>query len=89
MGVGSTQRLGVAGYLLLTVIVLAALVASIWAIADAASTPAEAFSAAGSSKTMWLMLIVFFTLALDFIGVILAIVYFALVRPRVHAVHHP
>jgi hypothetical protein len=79
----------VAAYALLTLIAVAALAISIWAIVDAASTPAEAFSAAGSSKKMWLMLIVFFTLALDLIGVILAIVYFTHIRPRVHAVRLP
>ncbi|HKI19393.1 MAG TPA: DUF2516 family protein [Isosphaeraceae bacterium] len=78
-----------AGYTVLTLIVMVALATSIWAIVDAALTPAEAFSAVGSSKKMWLMLIVFFTIALDLIGVILAIAYFTLVRPRVRAVQHP
>jgi len=77
---------GDVSYALLSLIALVALAVSIWGIADAASKSTEAFSAAGSSRKMWMMLLVFFTLALDVIGVILAIVYLALVRPRVRAV---
>lgn len=72
-----------AAYVLLSAVVLGSLALSIWAISDVMATPAGAFSAAGSSRKKWLMLLVFFTLALDVIGVILAIAYFALVRPKV------
>ena len=75
-----------AGYLMLTLIAVVALGVSIWAIVDAASTSPEDFKAAGSSRKMWMVLLVFFTLAADVIGVILAIVYLALLRPRVRAV---
>ncbi|HUC37466.1 MAG TPA: DUF2516 family protein [Acidimicrobiales bacterium] len=80
---------GLAAYTLLLVIALGALAISIWAIADAASKSSEAFRAAGSSRKKWMMVLVFFTIALDVIGVVLAIVYLALVRPRVRAVQHP
>jgi hypothetical protein len=58
---------------------------SIWAIADVAATPAQAFQHVGSSRKRWLMLLVFFTLCLDVIGAPLAAVYFAFVRPKVRA----
>ncbi|MHB8438091.1 MAG: DUF2516 family protein [Acidimicrobiales bacterium] len=74
-----------AAWILLFALVLGSLALSIWAIVDVAATPAEAFSGAGSSRKKWLMLLVFFTLALDVIGVILAIAYFALVRPKVRS----
>ena len=77
-----------AGYTLLTLIVLAALAVSIRAIVDAASTPPEAFSAAGSSKRLWVLLLIFFTVALDLVGVFLVIAYFAFMRPRVRTAVH-
>lgn len=72
-----------AAYILLSAAVIGSLALSIWAIVDVAAIPAETFSVAGSSRKKWLMLLVFFTLALDAIGVILAIAYFAFVRPKV------
>ncbi len=72
-----------AGYALFTFVAMACLGVSIWAIADAASSSTDAFKAANSSRKRWLMLLVFFTLALDVIGVILAVVYLTVVRPRV------
>lgn len=76
-----------ADYVVLTAVVVGCLALSIWAIADLAGTPAEAFSAAGSSRRRWLMLLVFFTLALDVVGVVLAIAYFAVTRPKVRSLH--
>jgi hypothetical protein len=57
----------------------------IWAIVDAASRPSGAFSAAGSSKAMWISLIVIFWLITGIVGLILAVVYLASIRPRVRA----
>jgi len=80
---------GLVAYTLLSLIALGALAISIWAIADAASKPSEAFRAAGSSRKKWMMVLVFFTIALDVIGVVLAMLYLATVRPKVRAVQHP
>lgn len=74
-----------AAYVLLSTVVLGSLALSIWAISDVVATPVETFSAAGSSRKKWLMLLVFFTLAGDVIGVVLAIAYFAVVRPKVRS----
>ena len=64
-------------------VVLVSLALSIWAISDVVATPDEAFTAAGSSRKKWLMLLIVFTIALDVIGVALAIAYFAVIRPKV------
>ena len=74
-----------AAYVSLSAVILGCLALSIWAIADVATTPAEIFSAAGTSRKKWLMLLVAFTLALDVIGVVLATAYFALVRPKLRS----
>lgn len=68
------------------IIFLAGLVIPIWAIADAASRPTQAFAVAGSSKAMWISLIVVFWLITGVIGFVLACVYLASIRPRVKAV---
>lgn len=72
-----------AAYVLVSAVVIGSLALSIWAIVDVAATLDEVFSAAGLSRKKWLMLLVFFTIALDVIGVALAIAYFTVVRPRV------
>jgi Protein of unknown function (DUF2516) len=65
---------------------LVGFVIPIWAIVDAASRPSGAFSAAGSSKAMWISLIVVFWLVTGIVGLILAAVYLASIRPRVRAI---
>jgi hypothetical protein len=72
-------------FVLLFVLVVG-LVIPIWAIVDAVSRPSGAFSAAGSSKPMWIVLIVVGWLVTGLIGIILAVVYLASIRPRVRAV---
>jgi len=72
--------------LIVLVIALVALVIPIWALVDSISRPSGAFAAAGSSKGMWIALIVLFWLFTGIIGVILSIVYLASIRPRVRAV---
>lgn len=68
------------------VVVLVGLVIPVWAIVDAASRPSAAFAAAGSSKAMWITLIVVFWLVTGLIGFVLACVYLASIRPRVRTV---
>ena len=67
------------------IIILVFLVLPIWALVDAISRPAGAFKAAGSSKGMWIALIVVFSLLTGIVGVVLSIVYLASIRPRVRA----
>jgi hypothetical protein len=67
-------------------IALVGLVIPLWAIVDALSRPSGAFKAAGSSKGMWVALILVFWLLTGLIGVVLAVVYLAAIRPRVRAV---
>ena len=76
---------GVEGLIVL-VIALVTLVIPIWALIDSISRPSGAFAAAGSSKGMWIALIVLFWLLTGIVGVILSIVYLASIRPRVKAV---
>jgi len=71
---------------IILVIGLVALVIPIWALVDAISRPGGAFTGAGSSKAMWIALIVFFWLVTGIVGTVLSIVYLASIRPRVRAV---
>ena len=68
------------------IVAVAGLLVPIWAIADAASRPTGAFVAAGSSKALWITLIVVFWLVTGVVGFVLACVYLASVRPRVKAI---
>ena len=69
----------------LIVISLAAIVVPIFAVIDAARRPGPAFAAAGSSKGLWIAVIVVFTLLTGVVGLILACIYLASVRPKVRA----
>ena len=69
--------------------ILVHLVICIWALVDAASRPSAAFAAANSSKTLWIALIVVLWIFTGIVGLILAIVYLASIRPRVRAVQLP
>ena len=68
------------------IVAVAGLLVPIWAIADAASRPTGAFVAAGSSKALWITLIVVFWLVTGVVGFVLACVYLASIRPRVRAI---
>ena len=68
------------------IVAVAGLLVPIWAIADAASRPTGAFVAAGSSKALWITLIVVFWLVTGVVGFVLACVYLAAIRPRVKAI---
>ena len=75
---------GLDGVLVL-LIALVTLIVPIWALVDSISRPTAAFTTAGSSKGMWIALIVLFWLFTGIIGVVLSIVYLASIRPRVRA----
>ena len=72
--------------LIVVVVAVVTLVIPIWALVDSISRPSGAFAAAGSSKGMWITLIVLFWLFTGIVGVILSVVYLASIRPRVKAV---
>ena len=76
---------GVDGIIILVglIVGIAGLAVPIWALVDAGSKPSRAFDAAGSSKGMWMALIIVFWLLTGIVGLVLAIVYLASVRPRV------
>jgi len=65
---------------------LVGLVLPIWVLVDAISRPTGAFTAAGSSKGMWIALILLFWLFTGIVGVVLSVVYLASIRPRVKGV---
>ena len=62
------------------------LVIPLWALVDAISRPGGAFTAAGSSKGLWIALIVLFSIFTGVIGLLLGIVYLVSIRPRVKAI---
>jgi hypothetical protein len=55
----------------------------IWAIVDAASRTPASFTAAGSSKTLWITLMLVFMFFFAPLSIILAFVYLVSVRPKV------
>jgi hypothetical protein len=57
----------------------------IWAVVDAASRTSASFNAAGSSKTLWITLILVFMFVFGPISIILAFVYLVSVRPKVRS----
>ncbi len=65
---------------------LVSLAIPIWALIDSISRPTGAFTAAGSSKGMWIALIGLGWLLTGIIGVVLSVVYLVSIRPRVRAV---
>ncbi len=63
------------GGLIVLVIALVALVIPISALIDSISRPSSAFAAAGSSKGLWIALIVLFWLVTGVVGLILSVVW--------------
>jgi len=57
----------------------------IWAAVDAIRKPSSSFKAAGSSKALWLVLVIAPAVLLPFLGVSLAIIYLAAIRPRINS----
>ncbi len=62
-----------------------AFVIPLWAIVDAISRPTAGFKAAGSSKALWLILLIVTWILTGLVGLILSVVYLASIRPRVRA----
>ncbi len=71
-------------FLILVVVALALVSLSIWALIDVAMKADDAFTRAGTSKVMWLILIAGFTVVFAPIGIILSIAYLSSVRRRVN-----
>jgi hypothetical protein len=67
---------------ILIAILLASFVAVIWALIDSVSRSDEEFAAVGSSRILWIVLIVFGTLLGGMVGLASAIVYLAAIRPK-------
>jgi hypothetical protein len=76
---------GLDGFVVL-VIGLMFLVLPIWAIVDAIVRPGAAFTAASSSKGFWIGVLLASWIITGIVGVVLAVVYLASIRPRVRAV---
>jgi len=64
------------------VFALVGLGVTLWAIIDAASTPASTFRDAGSSRSMWIALISVLYLFTVYLGIIVAAVYLGVIRKR-------
>jgi hypothetical protein len=62
-----------------------AFVIPLWAVIDAISRPTAAFAAAGSSKALWLTLLLVFWFFTLVVGLVLSVVYLVSIRPRVRA----
>jgi len=70
--------------LIFFVLIVAGVVCLVWAVLDSARRPRGAFTAAGSSKTLWVTLLAALGVLIPFAGVILALVYLLNIRPRVN-----
>jgi predicted membrane protein len=66
-------------------VLIAALAIAVWATVDAVRRPREAFSLAGSSKLLWVTLLVMFDVLAFFVSAVLGAVYLVRIRPRVAA----
>jgi hypothetical protein len=64
--------------LVLLLVILLVMVLPIWSVLDAALRPDGAWQAAGQSKVVWVLVILFMPL----VG---SLIYFAAVRPKVRA----
>jgi hypothetical protein len=67
------------------IVAVVMLVIPIWALVDSIARPSAAFSAANSSKGMWVALIAITWLLTGIIGTVLSVVYLVSIRPRVRA----
>ena len=65
------------------VLIVAGVVCLVWAVLDAARRQRGAFTAAGSSKTLWVTLLAVLGVLIPFAGMILAVFYLLSIRPRV------
>ena len=69
-------------FFILIALIVASIVAVIWALIDLVTRSKEDFEAVKSSKTLWITLVVIGTLLGGIVGLALAIVYLVTVRPR-------
>jgi len=69
---------GSVSFFVLMLVVIAMLALPLYTIIDAATRSSEAFRAADSNKTLWIVLPFFF-------GILAAIVYLAAIRPKLKA----
>jgi hypothetical protein len=65
------------------------LIIPIWAIIDAASRPDKQWLGIGNNKGLWVILMLLGTLFCGPVGLIAAIYYLAVMRPRLNAVSGP
>jgi hypothetical protein len=78
-------NIGPAEMVVIGIVWLVPLALAIWAIVDAASRPAAAWDAIGSSRGVWIALLVIFTVFCNLVGLVLSIVYLTSVRRRLIA----
>ncbi len=71
--------------LLILVLGLVIFAIPLWAVIDAAVRPQTAWQAAGQSKVLWLILVIATWLLTGILGLVLAIVYLTVIRPKVAA----
>jgi hypothetical protein len=76
------------GLLLIGVAAVATLAATIWAVLDACHHPAVAWRRIGQSRPLWVALLIGGWLVTGVLGLVLALVYLATVRPRLLAARH-
>ena len=69
-------------FFILVALMIASLVAVIWAFIDSVSRSDAQFTAVGSSRILWIALIAFGTLLGGMVGLASAIVYLAAIRPK-------
>jgi heme A synthase len=69
-------------FFILIAVLIASFVAVIWALIDSVSRSDQEFAAVGSSRILWIVLIVFGTLLGGMVGLAAAIVYLAAIRPK-------
>ncbi len=57
----------------------------VWAMIDAAIRPDPAWKDAGQNKVLWIVLLLAALLVLRPVGILVAIAYFAVIRPKIRA----
>lgn len=68
--------------LFILLVVLVFLVIPVWAIIDAIIRPGGQWAAADQNKVLWIVLLVVGTFVLGPVGLVLSIVYFVSIRPK-------
>ena len=87
-GVGECETAGIVIVLALVFLVVVAIPAlCIWTAIDAASQPEWAFEAAGTSKTLWIVLPIV-GIFVCFAGIIAAVLWFGTYKPKVIEATH-